>query len=255
MSNTIKSICFAIALCLICGTLLATASKGLKNRQRANMMTDRQKNILRSVQLIDDGVKYSPDKINALYEKNIKQVIVDESGTIISERIDKNLTDAKTLPIYLYILTDGSIESYIIPIDTQGLWGKIHGYLSLKTDGSTINGFTVYKHSETPGLGGEIEKNWFQKNFVGKKILNREGSFVSLSIAKGKVEDSIPEVRRTNYVDGISGATLTGKFLSKGLQEILVTYEPVSIRFRKKNFYNYSEIKNTLLPKNETNQD
>jgi len=34
-------------------------------------------------------------------------------------------------------------------------------------------------------------------------------------------------------VDGISGATLTGNYLSRGLHEVLRQYEPVSIRFRQ----------------------
>lgn len=252
MSNTVKSIFFTLALCLLCGSLLAGASKGLKDRQWENMMTDRRKNILKSVWLVNDEKQYTSDKINALYAENIKQVNVTESGMIITDTMNKEIPDVKIFPIYLYIQSDGSIASYIIPIDTKGLWGKIHGYLSLKTDGSTINGFTVYKHSETPGLGGEIEKNWFQKNFAGKKIVNREGSFVSLSIAKGKVEDKIPKERRTNYVDGISGATLTGKFLAKGLKETLAAYEPISIRFRKNNFKSYTQIKNTSTLNNET---
>ncbi|MCJ7771998.1 MAG: NADH:ubiquinone oxidoreductase subunit C, partial [Desulfobacterales bacterium] len=61
MSNTVKSLLFALALCFICGTLLATASKGLKSRQQQNMLTDRRKNILKSVGLINDEMKYTPD--------------------------------------------------------------------------------------------------------------------------------------------------------------------------------------------------
>ena len=134
--------------------------------------------------------------------------------------------------IILYV-KDGNIHAYIVPINSRGLWGRILGYLAIQNDGSTVSGFTVYKHSETPGLGGEIEKKWFQKNFVGKKIVDHDGYFVSVSIAKGKVADKIPEKSQANYVDGISGATLTGKYLSAGMKEILQNYEPVSIRFRK----------------------
>jgi Na+-transporting NADH:ubiquinone oxidoreductase subunit C len=105
------------------------------------------------------------------------------------------------------------------------LWGKIFGYLALKSDGSTVTGFTVYKHSETPGLGGEIEKRWFQKNFEGKKILDKAGGFVSISIAKGFLPESFPKDKLPNYVDGISGATLTGKFLTTGLKDVLQAYE------------------------------
>ena len=33
-------------------------------------------------------------------------------------------------------------------------------------DGQTVAGFSVYQHAETPGLGGEIEKPWFQQNCI-----------------------------------------------------------------------------------------
>ena len=82
MSDTIKSIFFTLALCLLCGSLLAAASKGLQSRQRQNMMTDRRKNILKSVWLVNDEKQYTSDKINALYTENIKQVNVTESGLI-----------------------------------------------------------------------------------------------------------------------------------------------------------------------------
>ncbi len=242
MFNRIKSLLFALVLCLICGSLLAFASKGLKNRQQDNITTDRQKNILKSVGLIKEEMTYTPDQIKTLFIDTIKRVSVDEAGRIIDEKENTEIPGSKIFPIYLYVQSDDSIAAYVIPIDTKGLWGKIHGYLSLGNDGSTINGFTIYKHSETPGLGGEIEKTWFQQNFVGKKIVDRHGAFVSLSIARGKVENNIPEDRRKNYVDGISGATLTGKFLTEGLKETLSSYEPVSIRFRKNNFRDYKQI-------------
>jgi Na+-transporting NADH:ubiquinone oxidoreductase subunit C len=54
-------------------------------------------------------------------------------------------------------------------------------------------------------------------------------------VAKGKVKDSIPKNQRQHYVDGISGATLTGRFLSEGLVETLEKFEPVSKKFRNDN--------------------
>jgi Na+-transporting NADH:ubiquinone oxidoreductase subunit C len=133
---------------------------------------------------------------------------------------------------------DDTIQSYIIPIDTRGLWGKIFGYLALKSDGSTVQGFTVYSHQETPGLGGEIESKWFRDNFVGKKIVDQANEFVSIRVAKGKA----PEKDSANYVDGISGATLTGRFLTSGLKQILLDYEPVSLRFRSGNIGKKNQI-------------
>jgi len=229
MSDQLRSFLFAAATCLVCTISLTAASTGLKELQQKNIAMDRQKNILKSVGLIQENVGYTHEEINKFYADNIKYIWVDSKGSIIK----KDQKAKKKLPIYIYMKND-RIESYILPIDSRGLWGRILGYLALKNDGSTIAGFTVYKHSETPGLGGEIEKRWFQKNFEGKKIVNRMGNFLSISIAKGGVADTVPGDRRMNVVDGISGATLTGKYLSTGLKDILLEYEPVSLKFRTK---------------------
>ncbi len=219
---------FAVSLCAVCSILLTAASSGLKARQERNIDIDRQKNILKSVGLIDEDRRYRPEDIETRFTESIRLLHVDDEGRLSPEQAQ----DRGLLPIYVFEKS-GSIESYIIPIESRGLWGRIFGYMAIEKDGSTISGFTVYKHAETPGLGGEIEKKWFQKNFVGKKIVNQDREFVSISIAKGVVKGKIPEDAAPNYVDGISGATLTGKYLSAGLKDTLESYEPVSIRFRQ----------------------
>lgn len=228
MSSRLKSILFAATLCFVCSVILTAASTGLQRFQEKNIQIDKHRNILMSVGLVEQGRRYSADKIESLYAEYIKPLWVDPSGRLINE----SQRGEKNFPLYVY-LKEEKIEAYIVPFNSRGLWGRIHGYLAIENDGSTISGFTVYKHSETPGLGGEIEKAWFQKNWAGKKIVDRSGEFVSVSITKGAVQDVIQPEKRPHYVDGISGATLTGKYLTAGLKEILEDYEPISIRFRK----------------------
>ncbi|MBW2193644.1 MAG: FMN-binding protein [Deltaproteobacteria bacterium] len=229
MSKHLKPIIFAAVLSIVCSSLLTLASTGLKKYQLKNIALDRQKNILKSVGLVDEKNAPSLDTIDTLYAENIRQMWVDFDGKLLPER-EKGEND---LPVYLHV-RDGEIASFILPVDSGGLWGRILGYLALKNDGATVSGFTVYSHSETPGLGGEVEKSWFQNNFSGKKILDSKGNLVSVTVAKGKVKERIAKERQPNFVDGISGATLTGKFLSGGLKETLTAYEPLSERFRKK---------------------
>jgi Na+-transporting NADH:ubiquinone oxidoreductase subunit C len=228
MSDHRKSFVAVGVLCVVCSMLITAASSGLRGYQLRNMNLDRQKNLLRSVGLIDDQKKYPAYEIESLYRKNIRSFYVGSDGRMIEVSAE---TEGQ-LPIYLYMPED-EIISYIVPIDARGLWGRIKGYLAIDSDGTTITGFTVYKHQETPGLGGEIERRWFQKNFEGKKIVDQEGSFVSVGIARGLVEDRVPADRQIHYVDGISGATLTGRYLEASLKDILMEYEPVSVRFRK----------------------
>jgi len=228
MSEKVKSILFAAVLCLVCSILLTAASTGLHPLQQENVLLDRKENILKAVHLIEEDKKYTPDEINRLYDNSIKHLNVDEFGRVAYAADE----ESETLPLYLYEKSRGEVEAYIIPIGARGLWGRIFGYIALEKDGSTISGFTVYKHSETPGLGGEIEQEWFRKNFVGKKIIDQAGDFVSITVAKGRASESVPREKQINHVDGISGATLTGKFFSKSVKDTLSAYEPVSIQFR-----------------------
>ncbi len=227
MSNSLKTLFFAAGMCLVCSHLLTAAYSGLQKYQQRNILLYRQKNILKSVGLYQDDLKYSSDAIKKLYADSIKELWTDDLG----EFVDGPQESVQSLPIYLH-LENNNIKNYIVPINSRGLWGTIRGYLAIADDGETVTGFTVYSHSETPGLGGEIEKRWFQQNFVGKKIVNRDGDFASINIAKGRVEDVVPAERQANYVDGISGATLTGKYLTEGFREILGDYEPVAVKFR-----------------------
>ncbi len=225
-----KVILFALMLSAVCGLLITASAVGLKGFQEANMALDKKINILKAADLIKNGTP-AKREINALYDAHIREVLVDSRGNIIEAYVPDALN--------LYFIQENEvIKGYIIPINTRGLWGKIQGYLAFENDGRTVSGFSVFSHSETPGLGGEIESAWFQKNFKGKKILNSQDKFVSVGIAKGKTEN-LPKELQANHVDGISGATLTGKYLSEGIKENLMKYDSVSVTFRQKDLKPY----------------
>jgi Na+-transporting NADH:ubiquinone oxidoreductase subunit C len=217
---------FAVLVALFFSVLITAAATMLKPLQMENMALDKRTNLLEAAGLLPEDRKPTPDDIKRIYDTHIREVHVDPRGQIMTSPADNSLQ------LYL-IHTDQQVQGYIVPITTRGLWGKIYGYLAFEQDGQTVAGFSVYNHSETPGLGGEIESTWFQNNFKGKKILNDHNQFVSVGIAKGRAEN-LPEQLQDHYVDGISGATLTGRYLSEGLEETLMKYETVSIIFRQK---------------------
>jgi len=224
MSDQLKSIAFTVAIALVCSLLLTGAATGLKERKLRNVAVDRQKNILKSVGLFDPDQQSTVAQIERLYQDKIRCYAMDGTGRIVGG-------DSDAMPVCFYV-KDTQPAAYILPVDSRGLWGKIRGYMAIERDGKTVAGFSVYSHNETPGLGGEIEKPWFQENFVGKRIVDEAGEFAAVGVAKGKVADAIAVDRQANYVDGISGATLTGKFLTGGLKEVLLDYEPLSEQFR-----------------------
>ena len=102
----------------------------------------------------------------------------------------------------------------------------------MEADGITVKGITFYKHGETPGLGGEVEKEWFTHNFIGKRIIDGQGNLVGIQVVKGQV-DELSE-NAFHQVDGISGATMTSKGLNNFLMTDLQKYEPFFKRIRTK---------------------
>jgi Na+-transporting NADH:ubiquinone oxidoreductase subunit C len=226
---------FAAVVTITCSILLASAANLLKSRQQENIALDQRKNILECAGLLSaEDKEIAREEILNLYEKNIKSMVIDLTGNQIQDKQASDLDpkkDTEMLPIY-YVEENETISSYIIPISGKGLWSTIFGYLALEPNASTVRGITFYQHGETPGLGGEIEKDWFKQNFIGKEIVSPNGELISITVLKGKVAEKIPERERYHYVDGISGSTLTCKGLTNFLRENLTIYNPYFKKLR-----------------------
>jgi Na+-transporting NADH:ubiquinone oxidoreductase subunit C len=216
---------FAAVVTISCSILLAAAANLLRDRQQENIALDIRKNILASAELGSEEM--TRQEVLSLYDKYIRSKVINLEGEEVPDKTVEQLNpkkDLDLLPLY-YAESDGEILAYIIPISGKGLWSTIYGYLALEQDLNTVKGITFYQHGETPGLGGEIEKEWFTGNFKGKKIHSPEGNLVSITVIKGKVQDLISESEAYRYVDGISGSTLTGNGLNNFLKKDLETYK------------------------------
>ena len=213
--------------------LLALTSTQLKNLQEFNIELDKKKNILKCIGR--DLSLMKADEIIKEYENNISNIILKLNGDVIDNIASENL---ESVPIkstgevkyflnnieYLPAYKSSNPEAFIIPISGKGLWSTLFGYFALEMDLNTVIGITFYKHAETPGLGGEVEKKWFQNNFVGKKIFDQTGELVSIKVVKGKVNDVYSGEALNHGVDGISGATVTSRGVSDFLKRDLLRY-------------------------------
>ena len=213
---------FAAVVCLLCSLMLAGASTALKKPQEFNKEIDRKSNVLKAFGYpvrTPDGKRIKGDEVNRVFSEHITEVIVDgESGQLVDAA-----AAAKTpLPLYVW-KENGEVKKYALPISGKGLWSTIKGYLSLEHDLATIVGVTFYEHGETPGLGAEIETDWFQANFAGKKVWEN-GHRLHFEVVKGSVAEKYPN-GNNHAVDGISGATLTGNGVTRFLNADLDKYE------------------------------
>ena len=223
MHSNRYTLLFAMAITIVASILLASAATLLKPYQVRNEALDVKKNILMAATLIDVKTKkYSSNDIESIYDENIVSSVVNTSGHLLESKkvtdIDPKV-DLDLLPVFRNVI-DGETRAYILPISGKGLWSTIYGYIALEPDMNTVKGITFYKHGETPGLGGEIEKSFFTDNFKGKKIFSGQ-ELVSINIAKGKAINP-----GEHTVDGISGSTLTCVGVQNFILANLNTYLP-----------------------------
>lgn len=217
---------FTAAVTIVLGLLLSLAATSLQERQRMNVEIDMKKNILRSLGIPADPEKVlSPQEIQDTFDHQVEGIVADRTGKLVPgmRPQDLDLRSPAHLPVYLK-KSAGNITGYAIPISGKGLWSTLYGYLAVEPDGNTVMGLTFYQHGETPGLGGEVEKDWFTSNFVGKKIFDTEGKLVSITVVKGQADPGSSGFE--HEVDGISGATMTAKGLNSFLKQDLQAYEP-----------------------------
>lgn len=214
-SNT-YTILYAAVMVILVAAVLAVTSLGLKGRQTRNVEIDKMKQILSSVH-----VAATAADAQELYRKYIiDSFVLDSKGertagadafTVDVAVQTKLPADERELPVFVCRLDNGE-QKYILPLYGAGLWGPIWGYLALDADGNTVYGAYFAHQGETPGLGAEIEKTPFSDQFRDKRLFIA-GDFTSIAVEKKGQKPS----NGADYVDAISGGTIT----SKGVQAML----------------------------------
>jgi Na+-transporting NADH:ubiquinone oxidoreductase subunit C len=232
-SNT-YIIIFSIVLTVILGGMLSLASVGLKPAQDIQVELDTKKKILGAV--MDISAVKDPNEILELYKKRVKSIVIDISGNEITEDAKGNALIAEKVniqkysrfakedrfyPVYMFKKEDGTTDAYIFPMFGAGLWDWISGYMALNADLNTIRGIAFDHKAETPGLGARITSSEIQNRYVGKKIFGESGNLISVNMVKGEGNAGLTE----HQVDGMSGATLTGKGVNNMLKNYLGSYE------------------------------
>lgn len=219
---------FAGVLTIVCGGLLALASEGLKEKQQFNIDMEQKKNILSTVITVEEGVD-----VNSLYSKRVRAFVVDFEGNKKEgmKPADVNLAmeykkpaKERLLPVYEFKNEADSTKSdfVVLPVYGYGLWNNIWGFVALKSDLNTIQGVKFQHAAETPGLGARIESDQeVQDRYRGKTIFEND-KLVSVTMMKG---EGLDYSSKSHQIDGMSGATLTGKGVNNMLKEYFAAYE------------------------------
>ena len=223
---------YTVIMTLIVSVVLAVIVSGLKPIHDDNAAVFKKREIFKAVKdyLGTDLDKMSDKEVLALFDKSIKQAVIDVNGKpvegINAAELDMAQEEKKPLadrhyPVFTFESDKGTF--YLVSVRGNGLWDKIWGTIALKDDFNTIAGASFGHVGETPGLGAEITDNpSFPKQFEGKTIKD-DGQYVSVAVVKGGIK------KPAHQVDAITGATITSygvtEMLNRGLKIYLPYFE------------------------------
>lgn len=153
----------------------------------------------------------------------------------IADVFNESIKSKKLPQHYIYIKYDdnGDIKGYAFPFSGAGLWGQINGYIGISPDFKTILGVDFTSHSETPGLGGRIDEQWFKEQFRGIKISSDAG--IVLNSSSLQDED--------NGVDAITGATNTSRAVVNILNDFINEIIKENVKLLNENINSLEGVK------------
>ncbi|MBW1884788.1 MAG: Na(+)-translocating NADH-quinone reductase subunit C, partial [Deltaproteobacteria bacterium] len=136
---------FALGVCLVCALLVALSAVGLRERQEANILLDRQKKVLAVAGLMEDGQRLAAEEVAAIFASNMQAKVIhletgeidleidpasfDQTATMTDPATSKaappNRAKVQRLPnhgLVFDVVKDGELSAMILPIEGKGLW-------------------------------------------------------------------------------------------------------------------------------------
>ncbi len=235
LSPTAYTFTFAAGVCLVCSILVSTAAVGLRDMQERNRLLNRRQNVLAAAGLIEPGERPMAEEVDVIFDERIVEMAVDmTTGEELPDvdpadydreamlrdsdqhrRVSRNPAGVSRIPDHVIIyyvfdedgVDDGEREFIVFPIEGDGLWSTLYGYLALEADIQTVRGITFHDHEETPGLGGEVDNPSWQARWEGRKVFDEDWEPI-LEVTQSDVG---PPEEDPHRVDGLSGATITAR--------------------------------------------
>jgi len=171
-----------------------------------------------SLDITPESASEPPERTSTLKSvlKPPKKFVYADS-TIIAERGNKRL-------------------AYLLPGEFPGFKTFIHVMLALNPT-FTIIGLDITEHEEDPGLGGEIQEDYFKNQFKGKSFERTKNLTVIkeplpdeyrkyLEADKGEgLSKGVVDTIRTEYLDrdiySLTGATISSKAVTNGVKNMV----------------------------------
>ncbi len=203
--SAVKTIGVALFVALSCSLVVSVTAVALKPLRDANRQAQ---SAARMLDILGSGVPRT-----RLVELATGAYVDRNPGTstqLPPERDRAGLGSREDVASVFEVREGGALKLVILPVRGTGYQSTLKGYLALKADLKTVAALVFYEHGETPGLGARIERDAWRALWPDKQLSDDEG-VIRLEVVKGAGTG-------VHEVDGISGATRTGRGVTRLIQ-------------------------------------
>lgn len=202
-----------IGVALFCSALVTTAVYLLRPVQAAYAAIERNRSIVMAAGTMAADAR-DDEVVGAFLD--LDAVVVDLGTGAVVEDADGHAFDhwaadgedgPSAVPVY-FRREAGRLQRVVLPVDGQGMWSTIRGYLALEPDLNTVAALVILDHGETPGIGDRIQNPEWLAAWQGKHLRDGAGNIMI------DVSDD-PAVPVEGRVDTITGATVTSKAVGR----------------------------------------
>ncbi len=145
------------------------------------------------------------EALQAVFAEAEKFESIDISPEL-AERLEE-LEDFVVIDIYTAYLTEEQL-GFVFQTRSAGYGGEIILMIGFSTERDQVVGLRVLEHSETPGLGANIEEPGFLEQFVGRS--------------------SADPVAVTRDIEALTGATISSRAVAAACRGVTRIIEEVS---------------------------
>ena len=159
LRERLHTIAFMMVLGAVCAAGIGAAKLALARRIDLNEGLFRQRKVLEALRLIPHdgrGEKPTAEKVRAIYDARVREVRGQDNRPAY----------------YLALSSDGGkAESVGVVSSWQGFWGRIDAVMTVTPSDRRLWGFSVFSHSETPGLGARMTEPEFRAQFFSGRMV------------------------------------------------------------------------------------
>ena len=155
------------------------------------------------------------EKAAASLAAGIKNVMGTEDLQVADPVNVSETIDGKAVEFVIHNCADkqGKTLGAAVESTTSGFGGDLQVLVGFDSDGKIL-GYTILKHSETPGLGAKAG-TWFQKDGKGS-VIGKTPKDGDLHVSK--------DDKTGNAVDAITASTITSRAFLKAINQAYAVY-------------------------------